>query len=231
MKILKRLIIGVSAVFLTVALSGCGGHDKSKDMAVSDALNSDRMLPVVVTDNDKDFGKNHIVWAGYIGDGKIKGIEVYGFPPDITYKDLKQVSDKKFGEVLKESGNEYDEHDKLTKKGEFITKNAQTLLVPNKDNEKAETVSFKFLDKSKGIEHTALKDKIEGGSFSSPVEKDTDSEWSTINSKEETDKSTEYEGYQLHIKTTKDRGIKMETPDEYKKNYDNVKIDSEANNW
>lgn len=230
MKVLKRITIGVFAISLIFALSGCG-YDKSKDMAVSDALNSDRMLPLVVTDNDSNFGKNHIVWAGYIGDGKIKGMEVYGFPPDIDYKDLKKVSDKKFGEVLKNAGNEYDSHGKLTKKGEFITKKAQTLLVPNKDNDEAEAVLFKFLDKSKEIEHTALKEKVEGGSFSSPVEKDPDSEWSTIISKEGTDKSTEYEGYQLHIKTTKDRGIKMEKPDEYENKYDNVKIDPEANAW
>ncbi|PTL07590.1 hypothetical protein BUZ15_07070 [Staphylococcus gallinarum] len=82
-------MVGLAAISLTFTISGCSGYSKSNDMAVSDALNSDSMLPVVVTDNDRNFGKNHIVWAGYIGNGKIKGIEVYGFPPDINYPDLK----------------------------------------------------------------------------------------------------------------------------------------------
>ncbi|RIO72890.1 hypothetical protein, partial [Staphylococcus gallinarum] len=106
-----------------------------------------------------------------------------------------------------------------------------TTLVPNDDNEKADTVLFKFLDNNKQIEHTALKDKIEGGSFSSPVEKDPDSEWSTFKSKEETDKSSDYKGYELHIKTTKARGIKMENYNDYSKKCDNVKTDAYANEW
>lgn len=218
MKILKRLMIGVAAISLTFTISGCG-YDKSKDMAVSDALNSDRMLPVVVTNNNTDLGKNYLVWAGYIGDGKIKGMELDGLFPDITYKELTKLNDERFGEVLKDLG------------GKFNTKKVQTLIVPNEDNNKAETVLFKFLDNSKKKEDSHLKHDIEGGSFSSPVEKDPDSEWSTIKSKKETDKSTEFEGYELHIKTTKDRGIKMENPDEYENKYDNVKIDPEANNW
>lgn len=230
MKTLKKLMVGLAAVSLTFTLSGCG-YSKSNDMAVSDALNSDRMLPVVVTDNDSNLGKDYIIWAGYIGDGKIKGMQFYGLSPKVTYKDLTKLSDKKFGEVLKDMGKVYDDNDKLTREEKFITKKAQTVLVPNEDNDKAETVLFKFLDNKKNADDKILKKFIEGGSFSSPVEKDTDSEWSTIKSKPETDKASAFEGYELHIKTTKDRGIKMEKPDEYAKKYDNVKVDSEALDW
>lgn len=230
MKTLKKLMVGLAAVSLTFTLSGCG-YSKSNDMAVSDALNSDRMLPVVVTDNASKIDKDGITWAGYIGNGKIKGMQLSGLYTKVTYNDLKKLSDDKFGEALENIGKVYNDKGKIVDTRKFITKKAQTVLVPNDDNDKAETVLFKFLDKNKGIEHTALKKEIEGGSFSSPVEKDPDSEWSTIKSKPETDKASAFEGYELHIKTTKDRGIKMEKPDEYAKKYDNVKVDSDALDW
>ncbi|MGW7988396.1 hypothetical protein ACWEYO_13855 [Staphylococcus shinii] len=200
-------------------------------MAVSDALNSDRMLPVIVTDSKSNLGKDYIIWAGYIGNGKIKGMQLSGVDTQVTYNDLKKLNDDKFGEILEDMGKVYDDNGKKIDTRKFITKKAQTVIVPNEENDKAETVLFNFLDNQKGIEHTALKKEIEGGSFSSPVEKDPDSEWSTIKSQEETDKPGDFEGYELHIKTTKDRGIKMEKPDEYAKKYDNVKIDPDALQW
>lgn len=230
MKIFKKIMVGLAAISLTFTISGCG-YSKSNDMAVSDALNSDRMLPVVVTDNDSNLGKDYIIWAGYIGNGKIKGMQLSGVDTQVTYNDLKKLNDDKFGEILEDMGKVYDDNGKKIDTRKFITKKAQTLIVPNEENDKAETVLFNFLDNQKGIEHTALKKEIEGGSFSSPVEKDPDSEWSTIKSQEETDKPGDFEGYELHIKTTKDRGIKMEKPDEYAKKYDNVKIDPDALQW
>ena len=53
-------MVGLAAISLTFTISGCSGYSKSNDMAVSDALNSDSMLPVVVTDNDRNFGKNAV---------------------------------------------------------------------------------------------------------------------------------------------------------------------------
>lgn len=230
MKILKKIIVGLAAISLTFTISGCG-YSKSNDMAVSDALNSDRMLPVVVTDSKSNLGKDYIIWAGYIGNGKIKGMQLYGLEPDVTYKELTKLNDKEFGKVLKDVGKVYDDDGKLTREEKFITKPAKTVLVPNEENDKAETVLFNFLDNKKDDDDKILKKFIEGGSFSSPVEKDPDSEWSTIKSQEETDKPGDFEGYELHIKTTKDRGIKMEKPDEYAKKYDNVKIDPDALQW
>ncbi|RIM58867.1 hypothetical protein BU598_09535 [Staphylococcus arlettae] len=223
-------MVGLAAISLTFTISGCG-YSKSNDMAVSDALNSDRMLPVIVTDSKSNLGKDYIIWAGYIGNGKIKGMQLSGVDTQVTYNDLKKLNDDKFGEILEDMGKVYDDNGKKIDTRKFITKKAQTVIVPNEENDKAETVLFNFLDNQKGIEHTALKKEIEGGSFSSPVEKDPDSEWSTIKSQEETDKPGDFEGYELHIKTTKDRGIKMEKPDEYAKKYDNVKIDPDALQW
>lgn len=230
MKIFKKIMVGLAAISLTFTISGCG-YSKSNDMAVSDALNSDRMLPVIVTDSKSNLGKDYIIWAGYIGNGKIKGMQLSGVDTQVTYNDLKKLNDDKFGEILEDMGKVYDDNGKKIDTRKFITKKAQTVIVPNEENDKAETVLFNFLDNQKGIEHTALKKEIEGGSFSSPVEKDPDSEWSTIKSQEETDKPGDFEGYELHIKTTKDRGIKMEKPDEYAKKYDNVKIDPDALQW
>ena len=158
-------------------------------------------------------------------------MQLSGVDTQVTYNDLKKLNDDKFGEILEDMGKVYDDNGKKIDTRKFITKKAQTVIVPNEENDKAETVLFNFLDNQKGIEHTALKKEIEGGSFSSPVEKDPDSEWSTIKSQEETDKPGDFEGYELHIKTTKDRGIKMEKPDEYAKKYDNVKIDPDALQW
>lgn len=224
-------MVGLAAISLTFTISGCSGYSKSNDMAVSDALNSDSMLPVVFTDNHSRLGKDRLIWAGYIGDGKIKGIELDNQFPDITYKDLTKLDDKKFGSVVKSLGNEYDENGDLKKNGEFITSKAQTLLVPNEDDEKPKTVLFKLLHNEKNGTYSNLKEVIEGGSYSNPVDKNPDLEWSTIKSKVDTDKSSEYEGYELHIKTTKIRGIKMEESEDYSKKYDNVKIDAYANNW
>lgn len=223
MKILKRLMVGVFAVSLTFAMSGCG-NSKPKDMAVSDALNADKMLPIIATNSDND----DIKWAGFIGEGKIKAIYLDGTYSNTTYRQLKQYSDEDFEEAIKSLGTVKDDDGKVVKKEKFITKKAKTILTPNEDGDKTDFVSFKFLDKNKDIAHTSLKDLIDGDSYTSPVEKNPDSEWSVIKSQESTDDDEQSDGYALHIKTSKVFGLKMEDPEKYTDKYDNVKIDP---NW
>ena len=221
MKIIKRLMAGVVAISLTVALSGCGNSEPS-GIAVSDALNAKEMLPIIATNSSND----EIKWAGYIGKGKIKALYLEGSQTSTSYRELKKYSNEDFDEALKSFSSIRDGDGKVVKKEKFITKKAETILTPNEDGDKTDHVSFNFLDKNKGIDHTFLKQLIEEDVYSSTVEKNPDSEWSVI--KAQTDEDDSSEGDALHIKTSKNYGIKMENPEKYTEKYDNVEIDP---NW
>lgn len=221
MKIIKRLMAGVAAISLTVALSGCGNSEPS-GIAVSDALNAKEMLPIIATNSSND----SIKWAGFIGKGKIKAIYLNGSYSDVSYRELKKYNNEDFEDAIKSLGVIHNDDGKVVRKEKLITKKAETILTPNEDGDKTDYVSFNFLDKNKDIEHTALKDLINEDTYSSIVEKNPESEWSVI--KAPTDEDDTSEGDALHIKTSKNYGIKMEDPEKYTEKYDNAKIDP---NW
>lgn len=221
MKIIKRLMAGVAAISLTVALSGCGNSEPS-GIAVSDALNAKEMLPIIATNSSDD----SIKWAGFIGKGKIKAIYLNGSYSDVSYRELKKYNNEDFEDAIKSLGVIHNDDGKVVRKEKLITKKAETILTPNEDGDKTDYVSFNFLDKNKDIEHTALKDLINEDTYSSIVEKNPESEWSVI--KAPTDEDDTSEGDALHIKTSKNYGIKMEDPEKYTEKYDNAEIDS---NW
>lgn len=221
MKIIKRLMAGVAAISLTVALSGCGNSEPS-GIAVSDVLNAKEMLPIIATNSSDD----SIKWAGFIGKGKIKAIYLNGSYSDVSYRELKKYNNEDFEDAIKSLGVIHNDDGKVVRKEKLITKKAETILTPNEDGDKTDYVSFNFLDKNKDIEHTALKDLINEDTYSSIVEKNPESEWSVI--KAPTDEDDTSEGDALHIKTSKNYGIKMENPEKYTEKYDNVEIDP---NW
>lgn len=221
MKIIKRLMAGVAAISLTVALSGCGNSEPS-GIAVSDALNAKEMLPIIATNSSDD----SIKWAGFIGKGKIKAIYLNGSYSDVSYRELKKYNNEDFEDAIKSLGVIHNDDGKVVRKEKLITKKAETILTPNEDGDKTDYVSFNFLDKNKDIEHTALKDLINEDTYSSIVEKNPESEWSVI--KAPTDEDDTSEGDALHIKTSKNYGIKMEDPEKYTEKYDNAVIDP---NW
>lgn len=221
MKIIKRLMAGVAAISLTVALSGCGNSEPS-GIAVSDALNAKEMLPIIATNSSDD----SIKWAGFIGKGKIKAIYLNGSYSDVSYRELKKYNNEDFEDAIKSLGVIHNDDGKVVRKEKLITKKAETILTPNEDGDKTDYVSFNFLDKNKDIEHTALKDLINEDTYSSIVEKNPESEWSVI--KAPTDEDDTSEGDALHIKTSKNYGIKMEDPEKYTEKYDNAEIDP---NW
>lgn len=212
---------GVAAISLTVALSGCGNSEPS-GIAVSDALNAKEMLPIIATNSSND----SIKWAGFIGKGKIKAIYLNGSYSDVSYRELKKYNNEDFEDAIKSLGVIHNDDGKVVRKEKLITKKAETILTPNEDGDKTDYVSFNFLDKNKDIEHTALKDLINEDTYSSIVEKNPESEWSVI--KAPTDEDDTSEGDALHIKTSKNYGIKMEDPEKYTEKYDNAKIDP---NW
>lgn len=229
MKIFKKCAMGLSAVAVTLSLSACGnssGNENEGEYGVSNVLNSKEMLPVVVTDSENEGDKDHLVWAGFIGQGKIKAMHLDGMVYDFGYKDLKKLNNKKFNSSLIDMGKDYEPTE-----SKYVTAKAETILKTNwkstdNDEDKTEAVGMKFLKSGDGASYSGVKDSINNAVFSNVSEKENDDEWATIKSGE-TD--TDYSGYEMHIKLGKGKkaNLKLDDPKKAEKDYDNVKIDDE----
>lgn len=231
MKIIKKCLLGITAVGLTLSLSACGKkNDNEGNVTVSNALNSKEMLPVVVTESKDGSQKNHVAWAGYIGQGKVKAMFLDGTNYNYDYKDLKKLNDEDFNESLKDMGKDYFDG-RFPQK--YVTSQTDVVLKTNykssdNDDNKTEAVSLKFDKHDNDKKHPGLKKAINNPIYSKVTEKKKDDEWATIKS-EETEEDSDYSGYEMHIKLGKDprSNFKLEDAKKATKDYDNVKIDDE----
>lgn len=229
MKIIKKCALGLSAIGLTLSLSACGNDKENEnegEIGVSNVLNSKEMLPIVVTDSEDESENDHLVWAGFIGQGKIKAMHLDGMMYDFGYKDLKKLSDEKFNSSLIDMGKDYE-----PTQSEYVTAKAETVLKTNwestdNDDKQTEAVSLNFLKAGDDASFSGVKDSINSAVFSNIEKKESDDEWSTIKSAE-TD--TDYSGYEMHIKLGSDKRSNLKLEDAYKaeKDYDNVKVDED----
>lgn len=218
MKTFKKCMMVIGALALTASLSACGNND-SGNYTVSDALNSNKMLPIVVTDNNKDY-KDHVVWAGYIGKGKVKAMFLDGMIYDFGYKDLKKLSNEKYNRSLKDMGNDYD-----PVKRKYVTSKTNAILKSDEssDSSKAEAVSLDFKNNDSDPAISSVKGVVSDPVYSKVGKKSNNNdEWATIKS---TENGTDYEDCQMHIKVGKGTNLKLEDIEKTTDNYDNVEAE------
>lgn len=228
MKQRKWYMLLFLVICLSLVLSACSGSSKNEGkITMSDVLNGKKMVPVVVTDEKDETEDDHVVWAGYIGKGKIKAMHLDGMMYGFGYKDLKKLDDEKFDQSLVDMGKDYE-----PTQSKYVTARGKNVLMTNwysKDNDdnKAEAVNLKFMRKGDDPSFAGVKSAINNAVFTHIEEKDEDDAWATITSGiEEGDTS----GYEMHIKLGKgkDFNLKMEDADKAKEKYDNVEIDDEV---
>lgn len=242
MKLAKKWMVGLSAIGLTIGLTACGNDDTKSpnegDYTLSDVLNSKKEYEIVVTDNNSD-QDGHVVWGGYIGKGKIKGVFLDGMNYDYGYNELKELSNEKFKESLLDMGKEYM---KGKAPSSLVTKEGSIDLFTNLGNEadestpkgKADAVSLnaKFNNKSEKekVEYKGLEDSINEPNYTKVSEKSKENKWATINAGNQTS-SDDYEDYAMHIKLGegKDVNLKLDNVKETKDKHKNVKINDYGN--
>lgn len=226
MKIIKKCLLGVSAIGLTLSLSACGNKDSNEgDIGMSNVLNSKKMLPIVVTEGENDAEKDHILWAGFIGNGKVKAMNLDGTTYFYGYKDLKKLSNKEFNKSIIEMGKDSEPTPR-----EYVTSKTNVKLKPNSDtdtnSDKAESVSLDFLNNDDDIKVRTTKTIVSNPNYSKVVKKEKNDEWSTIKATD-TDEESDYKGYEMHIKIDKNEksNLKLDDIKEAEKNYDNVTVE------
>lgn len=228
MKIIKKCLLGLAAVGLTVSLSACGNGNKDSnegEIGMSNVLNSKEMLPVVVTEGENEAEKDHILWAGFIGNGKVKAMNLDGSTYFYGYKDLKNLSDKEFNKSVIEMGKDSEPTPR-----EYITSKTNVKLEPNDDpdtnTDKAESVSLDFLNNDDDIKVRTTKEIVSNPNYSKVVKKEKNDEWSTIKTTD-TDEESDYKGYEMHIKIDKNEksNLKLDNIKKAEKDYDNVTVE------
>ena len=219
MIIFKKCVLGIIVIGLSLSLVACnnGGSDNNKEgnVSFSNVLNSKKMLPIVVSNSKDDSETGHVVWGGYIGQGKIKAMHLDGMSYDFGYYDLKKLSNKKFNNSLIDMGNDYE-----PTKSHYVTAKSEVVLDEDKDRKKSEAVTYKFLKKGDGASYAGVKEAINETSFSDIEQKKENEEWATIKS---VDNDDEYSGYEMHIKVGKGNNVRLDDINISKKQYKNVK--------
>lgn len=230
MKKKKVYMLGFLVICLSLLLAACGNQNKNEGKySVSDVLNGRKMVPIIVTDNKNEQEKDHVVWAGYIGKGKIKAMYLDGMIYHFGYKDLKKLSDEKYNESLIDMGKDFKPN-----AFHYVTARGKNVLMTNwysKDNDdnKTEAVNLKFMKKGSGGSYIGVKDAINKAIFSHVTEKKDNDEWATMKSAQEEQDGDET-GYEMHIKLGKgkDNNLRLEDAKEASDKYDNVEVDNEV---
>lgn len=230
MKNIKKYILGIILIGLTIALAACGNENKNEgNYTVSDVLNAKKTVPIIVTDSKDESEDDHVVWAGFIGQGKVKAMFLDGTNYDFGYKDLKKLSDEKYNESLIDMGKDYEPNP-----FKYVTAKSKTVLKPNwksedNDEDKAEAVTLKFTKKGNDSRYGGVRDAMNNAVYSKVVEKEDDDKWATIKS-EQSDSDTS--GYEMHIKLGegKENNLKLEDVKETKKKYNNIEVDNNSYN-
>lgn len=229
MKNMKKWLLAIFVLGLTLALAACGNNKKDEgDYTVSNVLNAKKMIPVVVTNSKDANTKDHVVWAGYMGQGKIKAMFLDGTNYDYGYQDLKKLNNKDYNESVVGMGKDYKPSER-----KYVESNGKTVLRTNwktdeNDDNKAEAVTVKFMKKGNDGLYGGVRDAMNDSVYSKIVKKKDDDEWATIKSgQKESDLNTDTSGYEMHIKLGKGKAhnLKLEDVKETKKNYDNVEVD------
>lgn len=220
MRVKKKWLLSAMLVGVMFVLAACGKQtdDKGAEIAISDVLNSKKMNKIVVTENDDN--DNYLVWAGYIGKGKIKAIGLGGAKYNYQYEKLKKLDDKDYKDSLidmgKDTMNGY-------VKGEFETGKTDLNLYPDGNHDDV-TGEFQFDAKFNGKDkegHHALMAQVNKPFYSKITKKDKDDEWATYEAKEN---DSDGPGYKMHVKLGKGKAMnfKRENIDKATEKYDNV---------
>ncbi|HDF2935117.1 TPA: hypothetical protein PC496_000781 [Clostridioides difficile] len=218
MKILKKCVLGSIAIGLSLSLVACnnGGSDNNNEntVSLSNVLNSKKMLPIVVT-HDKQ-----VSWAGYIGKGKIKAMYLDGTVYDYGYNDLKKLNNKKFNESIVYMGKDY-----KPKPRKYQSSKANINITTDTDTEtKVSEISFDYLDDSKKLDVSSVKDIVSEPRFNEVLPKDKDEEWASMKYVEEEEDDPEGTGYVMHVKVGKQVNLKLDDVEKSEKQYDNVEV-------
>lgn len=229
MKIIKKCLLGLAAVGLTVSLSACGNGNKDSnegEFGMSNVLNSKKMIPIVVTNTEDE----SVSWAGFIGKGKVKAMYLDGMTYDYGYKDLKKLNNDEFNESIVEMGKDFEPHPR-----KYVTSKTNVQLTTSSDSEvdenKTEKVSLDFLNNDDDPKISSVKDIVSNPVYSKVLKKTEGNEWATLKAFKEDD-DTKYNGYEMHIKLGKNpkSNLKMEDAEKAEKDYDNVKVDENEEN-
>lgn len=236
MKILKKCVLGASTLGIALSLEACNDQKssqsgKQKGYTLSDILNSKEKHQIIVTNKDSgeddDHENDHVVWAGFIGNGQIEGIYLDGIIYDYGYKDMKNQSDKDFKQNLTDMGEDYDVGDH---KSTFATAKAETKLYSdlddysaNPDNDDlADIVSLnaKFKNNGQFKFDSGLTDSVSEPTYNR-VQQESNKKWITYTASEGT---PDKENYQMHIKVGKTNlKPQIENVEETVKKYNNAK--------
>lgn len=232
MKLAKKWMVGLSAIGLTVGLTACGNEESKDpnegDYTLSDVVNSKEEYEIVVTNNSDDEEDGHVVWGGFIGKGKIKGVYLDATDYGFGYNDLKKLSTNEFKESLNDMGADYMNGDSprslVTTKGNSIV---YTDVGDDGNSEgKADAVGLDLKFSNKDDVDNGLKEAVTEPTYSEVVKKDKSNEWATIKSGYQA-MNDDYDNYEMHIQLGegKDANLKLENIQETKDKYENVKID------
>lgn len=221
-------MLGFLVICLSLLLAACGNQNKNEGKySVSDVLNGRKMVPIIVTDEKDQTEKDHVIWAGYIGKGKIKAMYLDGMNYHFGFKDLKKLSDEKYNQSLIDMGK-----DKEPTPSDYVTARGKNVLMTNwysKDNDdnKAEAINLKFMKKGDDVSYSGVKKSINDAIYSHIKEKEDGDEWATILSGQDDGDTS---GYQMHIKLGegKDNNLRLEDAKEASDKYDNVEVDNEV---
>lgn len=207
---LKKCLAGVSTLDLALSLAACNNKDeqiRGKGYTLSDIVNSKEKHQIIVTNKDSseddDHENDHVVWAGFIGKGKIEGIYLDGMIYDYGYKDMKKQSNQELRENLTDMGEDYDVGDE---KSTFTTVQVGTKLYTdlddysaNPDNDDlADVVSLnaKFKNHGQFKFGSGLTDSVSEPTYNR-VQQEFNKKWITYTASEGT---PDKENYQMHIK-------------------------------
>lgn len=227
MKIIKKCLVGITAIGLTLSLSACGKKDSNEgDFGMSNVLNSKKLLPVVVTEGNNKEEKNHILWAGFIGQGKVKAMNLQSPTYFYGYKDLKKESDEEFNKSVMKMGRDTEPTPR-----KYITSKTNLKLTENLDSDKkgnkAKSQSLDFLNKSDDIKISSTRELINYPQYSKVVKKEDGDNWATIKTTDKAEEDdSDYKGYEMHVKLGEGNNynFKIDDTDKAPKDYKNVEV-------
>jgi uncharacterized lipoprotein YehR (DUF1307 family) len=220
MRLGKKVIGCISILGLTVSLAACGEPNTSntgenKDTTLSDILNGKEERKIVLTERKGNTGDPQVLWAGYIGEGKMEVHPYSNLGTEFHFDEISKKDDKEYQKILKERDKEYKNQTDLNKKLDIKPVSAKTVL-NTEDDKEAILTGFDF--NAQGNEEDKY-DQLEYG-FDT-VKEEHPKNWLEIESSGEDNEIT------LHVEAEDgEENITHENINKVKDKYDNIEVNN-----
>ncbi|MCD8845183.1 hypothetical protein [Staphylococcus gallinarum] len=216
---LKQKVVGcISILGLTVSLAACGQPNTSEsgdkgDTTLSDVLNGKEKRKIVMTERKGHTGDPQILWAGYIGDGKMEIHPYSNLGTEFHFDELANENDKEYKKTIKDRDKEYANQTESNKKLDIKAVKAKTVL-NTEDNKRADITGFDY--KAKGNKEDKY-DQLEYG-FDTLIDKHPE-KWMEMGSSGEDNEIT------LHVEAKNgEKNLNHENMKKVKDKYNNIRV-------